>query len=167
MLGQSGQIGIRPKGLCAFFQLSEASKFKIERSRIFNKNHAQLIAVILISVPGFCCGQRSTEDFRVGAETEESKCGDAAKGDFFMGLIFPVVLSGMVVSVILVGEGEPEVDIKQIHPLRDSGGFQILPMRLISSSSSSACSSRLSRGVMRGVSGVRGMTTGGGSRCSE
>ena len=103
----------------------------------------------------------------MGTKVEIHECGDAAKSDFFMRLIFPVMLGGVVVPVILVGKGEPEVDIKQIHPFRDSGGFQILPMRLISSSSSSACSSRLSRGVMRGVSGVRGMTTGGGSRCSE
>ena len=40
-----------------------------------------------------------------------------------MGLIFPVVLGGVVVLVILVGEGEPEVDIKQTYPLRDSGRF--------------------------------------------
>jgi hypothetical protein len=60
-------------------------------------------------------GKRAAQDFRMGAEPQKGERGHTTKGDCRGGLILSVCDRSLMVWVVLIHQGKPDVDVGKIR----------------------------------------------------
>lgn len=111
---QSSQIAVGPKAMRNIMVAGKSHETGVNFRRILDEANPRLGAITSIDVPRLVVGQRAAEHLGMRAEPEKGERGDAAKGNFGQGLDLPVSDGSVVVRMVLVDQGQPDVDVGKI-----------------------------------------------------
>ncbi len=113
--GEGGKVAVRPEMVRKIRYPGKGHEFGIDFRGILNEGDMGFGPVTLVDVPGFDRRQGAAEHLRVGAEAKKAQRRDPTEGDFWGGLLLPVMARSFVLGMIFVHQGEPDVDIGKVR----------------------------------------------------
>lgn len=113
--GEGGKVGIRPKVVGKRGLSGEGGEVVVERRGFLQQAMVGIGQELAIEFPCFRGGECATEDARLSAEAEEAHHGNAGEGDLGSSGILPIGCGGVVVKMVLIHQGEPDIDVRNVH----------------------------------------------------
>jgi hypothetical protein len=115
--GEGGKVGIRPQPVRKIGPSGEGGEVVVNRRGFLEETMVGIGQKLSIEFPGFRVGEGAAKDTWLSAEAEESHHGNAGEADLGIGNVLPIIHSGGVVEMILIHQGEPDIDIRYVHLL--------------------------------------------------
>jgi len=114
--GDGCQVAVGPTGLRKVGVIRQFGHNGFHLGTFLNQFDFWQGAEGAVGSPGFGGGKGLPgHDFWVGGEAQEAQHGDAAEGKLCCAFLFPIELCPLVVLVVFVGQGQPNIDIQEIN----------------------------------------------------